>query len=270
MREFLIAVMVCSAIGILLVILSGSPRLNSALVKVDIFLRKVECFFILSRTERVPEEGEVLDYCGPLDSAMCWIRDRGWFQAVFPAFLTTTQMLVAAGIKDGHTLELGPGSGYLGLEWLQSTAGDNDLVGLDMSSDMVDMAKYNAREYGLVKRVKYLLGDGGDMPFNDGQFDCVFSSASLHEWENPRKILNEISRVLKPGGRFYVSDLRRDVSDFIRWFVWLMARPTAVRPYLTSSVRAAYTTGEVEDLLRGTRLRGWAVYKTWYGLVISG
>jgi ubiquinone/menaquinone biosynthesis C-methylase UbiE len=262
--------MACSAVGILLVILAGSTRLNSALVKVDIFLRKVESFFILSRVERVPEEDEVVDYCGSLEAAMRWIRDKGWFQAVFPVFLTTTQMLVAAGIKGGQTLELGPGSGYLGLEWLKSTADADALVGLDVSSDMVRMANQNAEEYGLAESVKYFLGDGCSMPFGDEQFDCVFSNASLHEWENPREILNEISRVLKPGGRFYISDLRRDVSDFIRWFVWLMTKPATVRPYLTASVRAAYTTDEVEDILRSTQLRGWQVSKTWYGLVVSG
>ena len=123
MREFLIAVIVSSTIGIVIVALLGTTRLNAALVQVDIFLRKMECFFILSRMERVPEGGEVVDYCGSLDSAMRWIRDRGWFQAVFPAFLTTTQMLVAAGIRGGRALEIGPGSGYLGLEWLQNATG---------------------------------------------------------------------------------------------------------------------------------------------------
>ena len=267
MKEHIITGVAGLMVGIA-VILAGAPHLDSILIKIDALLKRIESWFILPQVIRVLESDEATTYCKPLDVAMRWIRDNGWLQIKFPAFLVTTQLLKSSGINSGNALEIGPGSGYLGLEWLRSTK-DTTLVGLDISSDMVELARCSAREYGFTNRASYLLGDGGKIPFGDGEFDCVFSNASLHEWVQPKEILNEIARVLKPDGKFHISDLRRDVSNFTRRVVWFMARPREVRPYFMASVKASYTVDEILDILRGTRLKGWNVSRTWYGLAIT-
>ncbi len=208
-------------------------------------------------------------YCQTLNAMARRMRDKGWYQLKFPKFLITVPLLIASGINMGDTLEIGPGPGYLGLEWLKNTNGTT-LTGLDVSTDMVEIAKHNAAEYELAERARYLLADAADIPFRNNRFDCVFSNASLHEWVSPRQVLNEIARVLRPGGSYYITDLRRCMSNLWKWIVWFMAWPKEVRPYFIASVNESYTIEETKDILRDTQLRNSSVSKTWYGLAITG
>jgi ubiquinone/menaquinone biosynthesis C-methylase UbiE len=195
------------------------------------------------------------------DKMMRRLRDRGW--------IIWTKMIIGAGISSGLTLEVGPGPGYLLLEWLKHTQGTT-LRGLDISEDMIAIAERNAREYKLTDRVKYVRGDAGEMPFESEHFDAVFSNGSLHEWANPEEIFNEIARVLKPGGRYFFSDFRRDMNSFIKWFIWFQDRPKVLRPELLESLEASYVIGEIEALLARTKLDDWRIRKNTIGMVISG
>ena len=194
------------------------------------------------------------------DQMMRYLRDRGWME---------TRLIIKEGISSGLALEVGPGPGYLGLEWLRNTEGTT-LRGLDISEDMIAIAQRNAAEYGLIDRVKYVRGDARKMPFEDGYFDAVFSNGSLHEWGQPVEILNEIAKVLKPGGKYLISDLRRDMNPFVKWFLWIMTRPKEMRSGLVSSINASYTLAEAETLLLKTKLQGWQAKKNFLGIVISG
>jgi len=188
------------------------------------------------------------------------MRDRGWLEV---------KAIIASGIDHGLALEIGPGPGYLGLEWLKLTRG-TELQGLDISPDMIALAEANADEYGLVDRVRYVLGAGQKLPFGGGTFDAVFSNGSLHEWSEPEMTFEEISRVLKPGGRFFISDLRRDVLLPVRWFLYLASSPREIRPGLVTSLNAAYTPGEAGELLERTSLDTGKVRKNPIGLEIVG
>ena len=183
--------------------------------------------------------------CEMYDEMQRRFRDRGWVD---------TKDVLKAGITSGHALEVGPGPGYLGLEWLKSTEGTR-LTGLDISPDMLVVARKNAGEYGFRNRVTYVESPGGRMPFDDGTFDGVFTNGSLHEWADPVAVLNEIARVLKPGGRYYISDLRRDMNPLLRWFMWLSCKPGGMRPGLTTSINAAYTPRELEGVVASSGLR---------------
>jgi len=208
-------------------------------------------------------------YCQTLNAMARRMRDKGWYQLQLPKFLATVPLMLASGINKGAALEIGSGPGYLGLEWLRDTDGTT-LTGLDVSTDMVEIAKRNAAEYEFTARVRYLLADASDMPFRNNRFDCVFSNASLHEWVNPKQVLNEVARVLRPGGSYYITDLRRCMSNLWKWIVWFVAWPKEVRPYFIASVKESYMIEEVKDILRDTQLRNSSVSKTWYGLTIKG
>jgi ubiquinone/menaquinone biosynthesis C-methylase UbiE len=194
------------------------------------------------------------------DKFMRGMRDRGWME---------TNEIIRAGITSGLALELGPGPGYLGLEWLKKTTGTY-LKGLDISENMIELATQNAREYGFMDRVEYVRGDACEMPFEDAFFNAVFSNGSLHEWARPDEIINEIGRVLKPGGRYCITDMKRNMSPFVKSFLWIMAKPRNIRPYLVSSINAAYTKDEIEELLSGTKISGWQIDENPIGLTISG
>jgi len=155
------------------------------------------------------------------------------------------------------------------LEWLKHTQ-DTILTGLDISPDMQALAQRNAGEYGFAGRVTYHLGNGDKLPFEDETFEAVFTNGSLHEWANPRGVLAETWRVLKPNGRYFISDLRRDMNPLVRAFLWLGTRPVSIRPGLVSSIDAAYTPQELASLLDGTPLAGSQVEAHPVGVTISG
>ena len=194
------------------------------------------------------------------DVMMRNMRDKGWIE---------TNLILKEGISTGLALEIGPGPGYLGLEWLKKTDGTR-LKGLEISDDMIALARKNAAEYRLSGRVEYFQGDAKKMPFENGHFDAVFTNGSLHEWAHPDMIFNEIARVLKPGGRYLISDLRRDMIAPIRWFLWLTVKPKEMRPGLITSINASYTLPEIKELLTRTKLQSGKASKNLLGIVISG
>jgi ubiquinone/menaquinone biosynthesis C-methylase UbiE len=188
------------------------------------------------------------------------LRDKGWIE---------TDEIIKSGITQGHALEIGHGPGYLGLEWLKKTH-DTRLTGLDISPDMTALAFQNAREYGVEERTTYDTGAGDRLPYADNTFDAVFTNGSLHEWVNPQGTFEEIYRVVKPGGRFFISDMRRDMSVFMRWFLWLGTQPVSIRPYLFSSIDAAYTPVELQEMFQKTALRHATITANYIGVIVSG
>lgn len=212
---------------------------------------------------RIPEtdhgiQGEVT--VSQYDQMQRGFRDKGWME---------TKALIDCGITQGCALEIGHGPGYLGLEWLKQTK-NTTLVGFDISPDMSALAQRNAQEYGVEARAQYRLGNCDHLSFGDNTFDAVFTNGSLHEWANPESAFDEIWRVLKPGGRYFISDLRRDMNWFLRGFLWLSVRPTVMRPGLLTSVGAAYTLGELRTLLDKTCLKGGKVSANIIGVEVTG
>lgn len=188
------------------------------------------------------------------------LRDKGWLE---------TRDLIRSGVNHGLALEIGPGPGYLGLEWLKNTRGTT-LKGLDISAGMIAVAERNARAYGLHDRVRYFRGSGAMLPFEDGLFDAVFTASSLHEWSETRETLRQIWRVLKPGGRLFISDFRRDMFPLLKWCLWFIAKPKAIRSGLLTSINAAYTPDEAKALIRESELLSCEVMGSPMGLKIIG
>lgn len=187
------------------------------------------------------------------------LRDNGW---------TELLSIIKSGVDHGLALEYGPGPGYIGLEWLKKTKGTT-LKGVDISAAMVELASKNAAEYGFTDRAEYILNDGKTIPFPKETFDAVFSTSSFHEWENPEVAIDEIYRVLKPGGRLFIGDLRRDMSFLIRWFMWLSVKPQEIRPGLLTSIKSSYTAPEAQDLMKKTKFKDFAVKSNPMGLIIT-
>lgn len=192
--------------------------------------------------ERVEETNEGIQDAGEVEAYDLMLRtlhDRGWME---------TRAIIAAGLRSGRALEVGPGPGYLGLEWLVGTEATS-LVGLEISEEMRSVASRNAKAYGLQDRVEYVAGNAMRMPFGDGEFDGVFTNGSLHEWEDAVAVFRESWRVLRPGGRVFVSDLRRDMTLPARLLMRWATKPRSMRKGLDSSIDAAYTPDELRRLV---------------------
>ena len=211
---------------------------------------------IVETDSGIQDELEVETY----DSFLRRMRDRGWLE---------TNLIIATGINKGLSLEIGPGPGYLGLEWLKKTKGTR-LKGIEISANMIKLAGKNAEEYGLSSRASYVMGDASNMPFSDNTFDGVFTNGSLHEWSQPEKIFNEIYRVLKPQGIYFISDLRRDMNFFTKSFMKAITKPKEIKPGLVTSIDASYTLKEVQSILSCTALKNSTISCNPMGIIIKG
>ena len=214
--------------------------------------------------ERIPETDHGItgiDTVETYDKMMKTHRDRGWLGI---------DSMIKYGFNNGHALEIGPGPGYLGLEWLANTS-DTRLTGLDISDDMIKLAKKNASSYNMNhNRTEYCKGNAASMPLPDNTFDYAFSNGSLHEWEFPERVFNEIYRVLKPGGKFHITDLRRDISFIVRFFMKASIKPKEMAPFFITSLQAAYTEKEIRNVLTGTGFENYEIKKDLFGLTITG
>jgi len=115
-----------------------------------------------------------------------------------------------------------------------------------------------------------VLSSGSKMPFADGAFDAVFTNGSMHEWAEPRQTFDEIWRTLRKRGRYFISDLRRDMFPLAHWFLRISTRPKERRVGLESSIGASYTLAELRELTDGTRIEGCKIEKMAFGAIISG
>lgn len=188
------------------------------------------------------------------------LRDKGWIE---------TNSIIASGINSGTALEIGPGPGYLGLEWLKKTTGTT-LKGVEISPEMIRMAMKNARDYHLTERVEYAPGRAEEIPFGVNRFDAVFANGSLHEWSYPVKAFNEIYRVLKTGGKFFISDLKRNMSPLVKWFILSNTKPREIRPGFITSLNASYTKQELVEITGKSDLKNCRIIENFIGIIVTG
>ena len=116
---------------------------------------------------------------------------------------------VAAELPSGsHVLEVAPGPGYFAVELAK--LGSYHIVGLDISQTFVRIATDNAKRAGV--EVEFRHGNASSMPFDSGSFDFVYCRAAFKNFSEPVRAINEMYRVLKPGGKAVIVDLRKDTS----------------------------------------------------------
>lgn len=106
-------------------------------------------------------------------------------------------------IAAGRVLDVGTGKGEF-IKLLASSVKDYvEIIGIDSNERAVEAARKNLTE----DKIKILEMDGTEMQFPDESFDTVCISNSLHHLPDPRRILDEMKRVLKPGGRFIICEM---------------------------------------------------------------
>ena len=142
---------------------------------------------------------------------------------------------VAAAHPGGELLEIGSGPGRLAVR-LAREAPSMTLTGADISDAMVERAARRAAGAGLSERVRFEVGDVAALPLSDQEFDGVVSTLSLHHWSDPARGLDEIYRVLKPGGEARIYDLAH--------WLWRPARTGERLAQLAAVSR--FAGGEVE------------------------
>lgn len=115
---------------------------------------------------------------------------------------------LTSGLPAGATvLEIAPGPGYFALEMARRGA---HVTGFDISRTMVEIATSHAKESGL--QVDFQHGDATKLPFADASFDLVVCQAAFKNFLHPVQVLDEMHRVLKPGGVAVIDDMRHEAT----------------------------------------------------------
>ena len=159
-----------------------------------------------------------------------------------------------ADLHDGETvLDLGSGAGTDVLISARRVAPTGKAIGLDMTDEMLELARAHAAASG-VANIEFVKGYIEDIPLPDGSIDVVISNCVINLSADKRKVLAEVARVLKPGGRFAVSDVIADPdmdeatrADMQEW---------------TGCIAGALTQDEFEDALAAAGLTDIEVNET--------
>ena len=168
-------------------------------------------------------------------------------------------------------LEVAPGPGYFCIELAK--LGAYSITGLDISHTFVEIASKKAAEAGV--RVDFRQGNASSMPLADNTFDFLLCRAAFKNFGQPVRALQEMCRVLKPGGRGLIIDLRKDASmESINQEVDGMGlgpinKMLTKLTFRTMLLKSAYTEAAVSQMLAQANFRSVDIQESGIGFEIS-
>jgi arsenite methyltransferase len=161
-----------------------------------------------------------------------------------------------ADLHEGETvLDLGSGAGGDVLISARRVGPAGRAIGLDMTDEMLELARRNAAEAG-VANVEFVKGYIEELPLADDSVDVIISNCVINLSGDKQRVLDEAARVLKPGGRFAVSDViadedmdeqtRRDMAQWTGCIAGALTRSE----FETALANAGLTDIEIDETHR--------------------
>ncbi|MFC2048445.1 ubiquinone/menaquinone biosynthesis methyltransferase [Chloroflexota bacterium] len=191
-----------------------------------------------------------------INCVITWGLDRRWRLKAARECLT---------LHPKKLLDLCCGTGDLAIELAYLTGENVELIGVDYSLPMLEIAAEKAGCSAKGRKVSFIYGDVVNLPFPDGYFDCVGISFAFRNltYKNSlaERYLAEVVRVLKPGGRFVILEtsqpktklVRQFFHLYLRWFVFrlgsFLSGNRRAYNYLAKSAARFYTPDELGELL---------------------
>lgn len=127
-----------------------------------------------------------------LNTALSFNRDKYWRKFA----------ISKSGLKPGGLgLDICCGTGMLTIEQAKAINNQGKIVGLDFCQDMLDVALENVNKTSYKDCIELVQGNAIDLPFKDNTFDCCTIGFALRNVPDVRKTIQEMSRVVKPGGK---------------------------------------------------------------------
>ena len=141
-----------------------------------------------------------------MNRAITFGLDKGWRRRV--------HKIVTEG-NPKSILDVATGTGDMAIMFAKSDA--QQIIGQDISSGMLEVAKVKSKKLELEDRIQFQLGDAENMPFDDQSFDVVSVSYGIRNFENLKKGLSEILRVLNSPGKLVILETSVPKSAFMRF-----------------------------------------------------
>jgi ubiquinone/menaquinone biosynthesis C-methylase UbiE len=185
-------------------------------------------------------------------------------------FKALAQRVASDTLPGSNVLEVAPGPGYFAIELAK--LGDYRVTGLDISQTFIAIASANAARERVAAQFQH--GDASRMPFENERFDYIVCRAAFKNFSAPEAALQEMCRVLKPGGRALIIDMRRDAShESIRQAakemnVGCLNRAIVYLTFRFMLLRRAYTEAEFEQMIRRTGFSSVDIRESLIGLEI--
>jgi len=168
--------------------------------------------------------------------------------------------LALTEIKPGMTVvDLGSGAGFDAFLALGRVGPTGHVIGVDMTDDMLSLARENAAKRG-VNNVEFRKGFIEDLPVESGTVDYVISNCVINLSADKPAVFREIARVLKPGGRFAVSDivllkqLPEPLASSISAYVGCISGASLLNDYLSMAVKAGLHELTIPRIAMGAEL----------------
>jgi len=175
---------------------------------------------------------------------------------------------VAKNIKNGDSiLEVAPGPGYLSIEL--SKLGNYEITGMDISKDLVEICKQNALEAS-IKNINFQQGNVSNMPFQANKFNFIICVLSFKNFKEPVKALQEMYRVLKPGGMALIMDLNRKASLQATKKVAENMGLKGITAYIAGAIQrsASYSKDELKTFISSTEFKGYEIRESNMGFSV--
>ena len=171
------------------------------------------------------------------------------------------ERVLALGAKNGHFLDVGTGPAQIPI-LLAQRCPEIRITAIDLSKEMLNIAKRHIAAAALTARITLEHVDAKALPYPDNTFDGIISNSIVHHIHDSLRALQEMSRVVKPGGLVLIRDLvRPETPEAAQAFVDTYAAedtPYQQKLYYDSFL-AAFTIAEVNEMLAQMDLQGAVV-----------